>query len=89
VENIDLRYNQAAMLQNDGMLDEAREIYEGILVEMPRHERTLINLGVIYAGMGEDDKALELWQRALEVNPGNATARRNIELLERRAGDPG
>jgi tetratricopeptide (TPR) repeat protein len=86
--DIDLRYNQAAMLQNDGETDRARAIYENILAEAPDHERSLVNLGVIYARQGEQATALELWQRALEVNPENPTARRNIELLRQRTGGP-
>ena len=87
-KEIDLRYNQAAMLQNDGEIEEARRIYEGILAEEPYHERSLVNLGVIYARQGADAKAMELWRRALEVNPENPTARRNIELLRQQTGGP-
>jgi tetratricopeptide (TPR) repeat protein len=87
-KEIDLRYNQAAMLQSQGKIDEARVIYESVLALMPDHERSLVNLGVIYARQGEDQKAIELWQRALKVNPSNATARRNIELLRERLGQP-
>jgi tetratricopeptide (TPR) repeat protein len=79
--DINLRYNQAVILQNAGNLEEARHVYEEILRDAPLHEGSLVNLGVIYARAGLDDRALELWQRALEVNPGNQTARRNIELL--------
>ncbi len=87
-KEIDLRYNQAAMLQNEGKLDEARELYESILAEMPDHERSLVNLGVIYARQDADQKALDLWQRALTVNPDNPTARRNIELLRQGVDSP-
>jgi tetratricopeptide (TPR) repeat protein len=71
------------MLQKDGDIEGARRIYEEILTEAPDHERTLVNLGVIYVRQGVHTRALELWERALTVNPENPTAKRNIELLRK------
>ncbi|MFZ1946341.1 MAG: tetratricopeptide repeat protein [bacterium] len=79
--DLNLKYNRAAILQNTGSIEEARQLYEEILAASPVHEGSLVNLGVIYAKQGLADRARELWRRALAVNPGNATARRNLELL--------
>jgi tetratricopeptide (TPR) repeat protein len=79
--DLNLKYNRAAILQNSGSIEEAKQLYEEILAASPVHEGSLVNLGVIYAKQGLTDRARELWLRALEVNPGNATARRNLELL--------
>jgi Flp pilus assembly protein TadD len=81
-EDINLRYNRAVVLQNEGLTEEAEAIYETVLEAVPAHEGALVNLGVIYARNGEVDEARDLWLRALEVNPSNETARRNLELLE-------
>jgi len=80
--NINLRYNQAVLLQNSGKLEQARAIYEEILKINPGHEGALINLGVIYARTGKPEEARHLWQKALRINPDNQTARRNLRLLD-------
>ena len=79
-----MRYNQAVLLQNEGKVDEAARIYEEILEVDASHEGALVNLGVIRARQGSDEAALDLWERALAVNPGNANARKNIDLLMQR-----
>jgi tetratricopeptide (TPR) repeat protein len=80
-DNIITRYNRAVILQDIGSLDEAGRLYEAILKEVPSHEGSLVNLGVIYAKSGKYAEALGMWNRALEVNPENLNARRNIRLL--------
>jgi len=82
-------YNRAAILQNSGNLEEAGRLYEAILLEEPRHEGSLVNLGVIYARTGKEAEALDMWKRALEVNPENRNAKRNIRLLESGDDAPG
>ena len=86
-DDITTRYNRAAILQDSGNLEEAGRLYEAILLEEPRHEGSLVNLGVVYARTGKEAEALDMWKRALEVNPENRNAKRNIRLLES-AGDP-
>lgn len=81
-DDINTRYNRAATLQGSGNIEEARRLYEAILREEPSHEASLVNLGVIYARSGKNAEALSMWKRALEVNPENLNARRNIRLLE-------
>ena len=88
-EDINTKYNRAAILQSGGNLEEACAIYEAILEEAPTHEGSLVNLGVIYARAGRSEEALDLWRRALEANPANANARRNIRLLEESGDAPG
>jgi Flp pilus assembly protein TadD len=36
------------------------------------------NLGVAYAMQGELDKAVGLWQKVLEMDPGNPKAKDNL-----------
>jgi len=83
VGDINLKYNRAAILQQNGSLEEAAQIYEEILKENQFHEGSLVNLGVIYAKRGRTAEASGLWQRTLAVNPSNATARRNLDLIGR------
>ncbi|MFC1800380.1 peptidyl-prolyl cis-trans isomerase [Candidatus Eisenbacteria bacterium] len=88
-DDIITRYNRAAILQDSGDLEEAGRLYEAILLEEPRHEGSLVNLGVVYARTGKEAEALDMWKRALEVNPENRNAKRNIRLLESAGDAPG
>lgn len=48
------------------------------------------NLSTAYAGLGEIEQAIEHAQRALQIWPGNTSARRNLDLLHQmraQAGD--
>lgn len=39
------------------------------------------NLGVAYAGLGENGKAEEAWRKALQINPAHHDARLNLGIL--------
>ncbi|HVP58646.1 MAG TPA: tetratricopeptide repeat protein [bacterium] len=80
--DLSLTYNRAVILQQSGNLDEAGRIYEDILKQDRFHEGALVNLGVIYAKQGRTQDAVDLWQRALVVNPSNQTVKRNLELIK-------
>jgi Flp pilus assembly protein TadD len=47
--------------------------------KLPRDPVVLNNYGVALAESGATDRALEVWRRVLEIDPGNATAKSNIE----------
>ncbi len=60
---------------------ESQEIFEAILERDPYRETTLYNLGTIYSDQEENDKAEELWQRALSVNGTNPLVINKLLLL--------
>lgn len=58
---------------------------ERTLALEPRHWGALSGLGIIQRRIGEDDKALTTFRRALEINPGLKNAREAVEELEKAA----
>ncbi len=79
--------DRAAMcLMNLGRLDEAIEKEREALSSRPDWPVAMINLAVLLASRGELDEARELLERVLEIDPGNATARQNIDRIEKALG---
>jgi len=58
---------------------------ERTLALEPRHWGALSGLGIIQRRLGEDDKALATFRRALEINPGLKNAKEAVEDLEKAA----
>jgi len=58
---------------------------ERTLALEPRHWGALSGLAIIQRRIGEEDKALATFRRALEINPGLKNAREAVEDLEQAA----
>jgi len=63
---------------------EARSWFERAVAIEPRSDDAWANLGGAWLAAGDPVRAREALERALELNPGNAFARHNLALLERR-----
>ena len=68
---------QAVALHQRGQLIQAQSLYEQILNEQPRHFDALHLMGVIAQHGGDSRRALELIDRALAIDAGNAVAHFN------------
>jgi predicted O-linked N-acetylglucosamine transferase (SPINDLY family) len=64
---------RAIALHKAGRLIEARAVYEAILASQPRQFDALNNLGVLCKALHDHRRALELFDRAAEVDPGVAS----------------
>lgn len=80
------RLREAVALHRGGRIAEAEHLYTGILVQNPNHPDALLFLGVIEAQRGRTDRALQLMERSLAVNPRSATAHYNRANLLRDEG---
>jgi tetratricopeptide (TPR) repeat protein/ADP-heptose:LPS heptosyltransferase len=87
--NTKARVNLAAILaaqarhlagQND--LLQAAKLCEEAVVEQPSWPEVWVNLGVIRQAMGQVTRAIECFQRALDLQPDNADARYNLGIAE-------
>jgi len=86
-ENGYWRANLGTWLMGNGKLDDAVAELERSRAILPKYGMTLQNLGEAYSRRGENDKALELWQQALEngaPQPGALVARVSPLLLGRK-----
>ncbi len=78
-------YNEAADLYNAGNLAEARVKLEQVVASNPSHPEALSMLGLCYAALSENDKALETFEKFLSVAPDHpeaATAQAMVDYFK-------
>ena len=82
-------YRDGLSAQNDGDYAEALENYEESLKlednPVDRGE-TLKNMAIIYMSNGEEDRAIETYQQALDENPKQPSCLKNMGLIYESAG---
>jgi Flp pilus assembly protein TadD len=77
--NTPARYNLASLYLDTGRIDEAETQYRVIARRAPRDASNAYNqLGVICAQRNDLQRAIDNWQKALEIDPNNADALANV-----------
>lgn len=73
-------YNYALMLEKTGKSDDSIPVYSEVLKINPDHDKTLINLGVMYMNMTppEIDTALQLFLKAYAQDKNSFEANNNL-----------
>ena len=82
-------YRDGLSAQNDGDYAEALENYEESLkLEENPVDRgeTLKNMAIIYMSNGEEDRAIETYQQALDENPKQPSCLKNMGLIYEKRG---
>ena len=69
---------QAASLQKDGKLLEAKKIYERVITSNPNHFGALQLLGLTCSQLGQLDQAVDLFLKAIAINGESAFAHKNL-----------
>ncbi len=78
------------MLYRGGRHDEAAEAYERALrVDPELGDDVYAKLGNIYYKRRDRRRAIDLWQRALDINPANEVVRTNLEFVRGVDGERG
>jgi len=80
--SVEARFQLGRLYFNQDRLDEAIFQLEQATYLMPNHSNSLYFLGLIYEKKGEKEKALEYFNKVLELNPGNQTVLDKIEKLK-------
>jgi tetratricopeptide (TPR) repeat protein/O-antigen ligase len=88
------RIGLAGAYMNLQLPDAAREQYDALLKANPNDVRAMNELARLHMRLGENEKAMELSRKALEIDPENADAHLNLGLIHqtlayecRRRGD--
>ena len=76
-----IRYSYSAF-------EPAREAFEKALRLAPKDIRTLYNLGLTYEGLGDDDRAIQLYQQAIDVHVDDAQPYFDLGSLFARHDEP-
>ncbi|MBK8260925.1 MAG: tetratricopeptide repeat protein [Nannocystis sp.] len=70
-------FNAGAVWDECGKTDKSEAIYNNLIRNVPKFDLAYNNLGVIYWKKGQNDKALELFNKGVEANKLQARAARN------------
>ena len=79
--------NQAIEFGKQREFDKAIEVLKNLVQIRPTHELGLGMLASIYAEIGMQDRAINLYRKILEINPSNPLAGFQLGLAQFRAGE--
>lgn len=80
-------FKQAVGFQLKNDLNNALLLYENIIKRYPLHTGALNNMGVIYLARGENDRAKQVLDKALSINPSYPDALNNLATALKNLGD--
>jgi tetratricopeptide (TPR) repeat protein len=79
-----------AYVKNPNWLRRAEESLQAVLRESPEHAEAYVVLGQVYRASDQPARAVAMYRRALELQPGNDEAAAELTALEpSRGGEPG
>jgi tetratricopeptide (TPR) repeat protein len=78
--NMDFQSNYAAALHAADRLSEAEVWYRKVLAQDPSRPKTCNNYGVLIRELGDPQRSIELYHRAIERDPSYADAHWNLAL---------
>ena len=64
-----------------GRLEKAREVFEQAVATFPAMSRAYVGLGLVYERQGDTERALQWFRRAVEVDPDDSLAARQVARL--------
>jgi tetratricopeptide (TPR) repeat protein len=76
--NIPLRFKLGVCLYKADRPADALMHFRDLLKYDPTNADIALNMGTTYAAMDSLDKAIEMWERALAIDPDNEIARENL-----------
>jgi hypothetical protein len=86
-DQVDLRVRRCEFLAQAGRIEEAQLELEAILKNHPRHERALLQQGVLAEATGNNENALRYYRTAVEAHSSSELARYRLALLLLRLRD--
>jgi tetratricopeptide (TPR) repeat protein len=76
----DLRVKLANLYRQTGDLDAARFELDEAIAARPRYIPAYIALGVTLLSIGNPDRAMQMWRKALEIDPENKAAQMYLRM---------
>jgi tetratricopeptide (TPR) repeat protein len=77
--NMPLRFKFANCLYRAEQYVDALSHFEELHKYDPSNADVLLNMGTVYAAMDSLDRAIQMWEQALVLDPTNEPARENLE----------
>lgn len=76
----------AVHYHSQGLLEQARALYEGVLRRFPNEFAVLYHLGLLEAQAGDAEKAVRYFGQAAQANPAHADAQNNLAYTLQQIG---
>jgi tetratricopeptide (TPR) repeat protein len=76
--NLPLRFKLGVFLYKADRPADALMHFKELLKFDPTNSDIALNMGTAYAAMDSVDRAIEMWERALALDPDNEIARENL-----------
>lgn len=71
-------------LQDTGQIEAQ---YKDVIAKDPKNYEAIVGLGHLYFDTGQPEKAIEMYQKALEINPNDANVRTDMGTMYRNLGN--
>ncbi|MFC2047923.1 tetratricopeptide repeat protein [Chloroflexota bacterium] len=68
------KFEEAVNLASSGRLEEAKNIFEEIILEDPRNSQILYNLGMCFTDLNQPDQAIKVLEKSIEYNPNHSNS---------------
>src|SRR5882757_2555751 len=81
MEFIQTIMNRALVLYHEGQFDSAEVLFETVAAEPSVRPRVQLIRGVIALNRGEDERALDLLEEAIQLDPADGEAHANLGVL--------
>ena len=81
------RFKEAVNLAKSGELEEAKRIFEEMLLENPKNADVLYNLGMCFTDMGQPDKAIKVLSKSIEYDSRHSNCYVAMGYAYTNAGD--
>jgi tetratricopeptide (TPR) repeat protein len=82
-DNPDVLTDQGIMYRELGAYDKAKANFEKASTIDPKHTSCILDLGVLYArDLKDEEKAIKMWNRVIEIAPASPQAAKAREYLE-------
>jgi tetratricopeptide (TPR) repeat protein len=72
------------ILQDTGQIEAQ---YKDVIAKDPKNYDAIVGLGNLYFDTGQSEKAIEMYQKALEINPNDINVRTDMGTMYRKIGN--
>jgi len=80
-------FGLAVKNHQEGKIDIAQKLYNQVLKIDPNYAKAHNNLGIIFKGLGENQKEKECYEKAIEIDPNYADAHNNLGIILQELGE--
>ena len=84
---VDQTFNLAVQNHQNNNLQDAQNYYQKVLGLDPNHSQTLNNLGILFQGLGENQKAIGCYKKVISINPNYVDAHNNLGAIFKELGE--